>query len=107
MKLNTHWALTIYPVIKDENSNGSDEKLHKKTNRTNITATNFVWEQLKNVNNMPSYHLSLKLQTSEKGEHLIFPNIKSKHLKNDFTRMIAKILETIQCWKQHFHINFY
>ena len=25
-KLNAHWALPVYPVFKDDNSNGSDKK---------------------------------------------------------------------------------
>ena len=52
MKLNACWRLTVYPVFKDEKSNESDEKSVKQkngikmNNRTNIIATNFVWEQL-------------------------------------------------------------
>ena len=52
MKLNARWALPVYPVFKDEKSNGSDEKSVKrkiaqqKTNRTNIRATNLVSQQL-------------------------------------------------------------
>ena len=30
MKLNARWALPVYPVFKDQKSNGLDEKLHKK-----------------------------------------------------------------------------
>ena len=53
--LNARWPPPVYPVFEDENSNGSDEKLvkrkiaYKKTDRTNITATNFVWEQLSSL----------------------------------------------------------
>ena len=48
--LNARWALPIYPVFEDEKSKASDEKsvkrkiALKKTDRTNIIATNFVWE---------------------------------------------------------------
>ena len=50
--LNARWALPVYPVFVDEKSKASHEKsvkqkiALKKTNRTNIIATNFVWEQL-------------------------------------------------------------
>ena len=46
--LNARWALPVYPVFKDEKSKASDEKsvkrkiAKKKTDRTNIIATNFV-----------------------------------------------------------------
>ena len=51
MKLDDRWALPVYPVFYYEKSNGLDknlssEKLYKKTNRSKIIATNFVWEQL-------------------------------------------------------------
>ena len=48
MKLNVRWALPVYPVFKDEKSNGSDEKsvkrkiALKKTDRTNIIAAKFI-----------------------------------------------------------------
>ena len=48
MKLNARWALPIYPVFKDEKSNGSDEKsvkrkiACKKDQQANKIATNFV-----------------------------------------------------------------
>ena len=32
--------------VKSQTKNRSNEKSHKKTDRTNIIATNFVWEQL-------------------------------------------------------------
>ena len=51
--LNARWALPVYPVFQDEKSNGSDKNRsseksikRKKTDRTNMIATNFVWEQL-------------------------------------------------------------
>ena len=46
--LNARWAQPVYPIFEDEKSNGSDEKsvkqkiAFKKTDRTNIIATNFV-----------------------------------------------------------------
>ena len=48
--LNARRTLPIYPVSEDEKSNWSDEKSVKwkvaeKTNKTNIIATNFLWEQ--------------------------------------------------------------
>ena len=46
--LNARWALPVYPVFEDlkrQTKNRSSEKSHK-TDRTNIIATNFVWEQL-------------------------------------------------------------
>ena len=52
---NALWALQVYPVVEDEKLNGSDEKLHKKTDRTNIIATNFVWEQLIKTSNKLKY----------------------------------------------------
>ena len=50
MKLNTRWALPIYPIFKDEKSNGLDEESSKRKtaltkNSGLITATNFVWER--------------------------------------------------------------
>ena len=51
--LKARWALPVYPVFEDEKSKASDKKIDraknriKKTDRTNIIATNFVWEQLK------------------------------------------------------------
>ena len=50
--LNSRWALPVYSVFEDEKSKASDEigqakNRIKKTDRTNIIATNFVWEQLK------------------------------------------------------------
>ena len=51
--LNARWAVPVYLVFEDENSNESNEKsvkqkiALKKTNRTNIIATNLVSEQLK------------------------------------------------------------
>ena len=50
---NARWALPVYPVFEDEKSKGVRRKIGqaknriKKTDRTNIIATNFVWEQLK------------------------------------------------------------
>ena len=52
--LNARWVLPVYPVFEDEKSKASDEKsvkrkiALKKTDKTNIIATNFVWEQLIN-----------------------------------------------------------
>ena len=41
-ELNDLWALPVYPIFKDEKSNGPDDPLHKKGSRSNIIATNFV-----------------------------------------------------------------
>ena len=55
--LNARRALPVYPVFEDEKSKASDEKsvkrkiALKKSDRTNIIARNFVWEQL-NKNNL-------------------------------------------------------
>ena len=57
--LSARWTLPVYPVFEDERSKASDEKsvkrkiALKKTDRTNIIATNFVWEQL-NINRLAS-----------------------------------------------------
>ena len=51
--LNARLAPPVYPVFEDEKSKTSDEKpakrkiALKKTDRTKLIATNFVWEQLK------------------------------------------------------------
>ena len=47
VKEKLRWALPVYPVFKDKKSNGSkivgqEKNRMKKTNRTNIIATNFV-----------------------------------------------------------------
>ena len=47
MRPNERWARPVYPVFMDEKSNGSDKMRQainrkKKTNRTNIIATNCV-----------------------------------------------------------------
>ena len=53
--LNARWALPVYPVFEDEKSKASDKKsvkrkmTWKKTDRTNIVAANFFWEQLTNI----------------------------------------------------------
>ena len=53
--LNDHWALPAYPIFEDKKSNGADQKsvmasdqkmadqkmASKKTDMTNIIATNF------------------------------------------------------------------
>ena len=56
MNFNARLALPVHPVFTYKKSNGSDEKsvkqkmVLKKTNKTNIIATNFVWEQLNKKN---------------------------------------------------------
>ena len=46
--LNAHWTLPVYPVLQDEKTKASDGKSverkisQKKTDMTNIIATNFV-----------------------------------------------------------------
>ena len=60
MKLNTHRSLPVLPVFKEKKVKWVRRKLDqaknriKKTNGTNIIATNFVWEQLiiKNPKNL-------------------------------------------------------
>ena len=60
--LNARWALPVYPAFEDKKSNASDEKSHKKTtDRTNIIATNFVWEQLKSIKQYQMEHMCIKL----------------------------------------------
>ena len=49
--LNARWDLPVIPFLrtkskKRQTKNWSREKSYKKTDRTNIIATNFVWEQL-------------------------------------------------------------
>ena len=50
--LNVRWVLPVNSIFVDKNSKASDEKSGqgknriKKTDRSNIIATNFVWEQL-------------------------------------------------------------
>ena len=50
--MNAHWALPVHPVFVGQRTNGSEnigQKNSKKAGRTNITARDFVGEQL-NIN---------------------------------------------------------
>ena len=58
---NAHRALPVCPVFEDKKLKGSVETLFKqKDHRTNIVATNVVWEQLRIVLNTKSVKRKLR-----------------------------------------------
>ena len=86
---------------KRQTKNRSSEKSHKKkTNRTNIIATNFVWEQLKTVN------IKVKLPYVNKKPLARKRIFVQKPFWKNFTPQKLVFFAQFVIWRERSHYSF-